>query len=144
MGEHYFTYGFIAHQTLREAEEAGLQLAYPLRLYPVKAGGEELNSEFISIDRSNIQLDAFKLPEDSSESSLIIRVHDQFGMRTSFTVHLPFLEHCSKSITKVSLVNILEEPEPETEDRILEDVQPTSFSVTLSAFKFQTFKIEYQ
>ena len=72
MGLHDFTYGFIAHSTLKQAEEASIQLSYPILTYQINAADdEELNSEFITINQPNIYLDAFKLAEDSSGHLII-------------------------------------------------------------------------
>jgi len=63
--------------------------------FNAEKGEDEINSDFIEIDKPNIILDALKLSEDGSKD-LIIRVHENLGMFTKFELKLNILEHYSK------------------------------------------------
>ena len=144
METHTFTYSLYFHHGdigMKQMQTEAFAINSPLRCYsvPVKVSQKNSNSfSFITINQSNVILDALKVSEDN-KNEYVMRIHESLGATTVAEITLNFC-----NLDTVVETNILEE---ERSGDFYDDVGESlvSFSknkmiVELRAFKIFTLK----
>lgn len=133
IGTHEFTYSLMPHAgTFQEAGviQEAYNLNIPLVVDPVERPVAPTSSSLFVVSNPAVILETVKKAED--DNGLVLRFYEAFGSTAhfSFSTSLPF--------SKVSVVNVLEEPD----HTIPIQAQGTSFSTTLGPFRILSIKLQ--
>ena len=92
--------------------------------------GDTIQNSFVSIDKENVQLLAFKLSERRSDK-LILRMVETNGVKSKVKVSIPFVK-----LDEVYVANIIEEAQYR-----LEIINDHEFIVEIGAYEFATIEL---